>query len=119
MQIHQVHVARYESGEQRVVTTDELAAFQREAPYGYTMAAVPAIQTEDGWLVLAAPAPLQAWTLAAYEKAERERDAAIGALPQTQRDLLFPNHETLEERRAKRAAEDAEAEKRAAKAKKG
>lgn len=114
MEIQQVHVARYESGEQRVITTEEMAAFQSDAPYGYTLSAASALLVNGTWYVLASPTPVEPWTLAAYEKGEKERDEAIAGLPQAQRDVLFPGHLTLEERRAKRAAEDAEAEARAA-----
>ncbi len=94
--------------------------FQREAPYGYTLREVRAVQVGDRYFPLTPECPddgLLAWTLADHDVAATTTEAQILALSPELREKFVPGFEAVSERKARRIREDAEADARAAAAK--
>ena len=107
----------------QVVLGQDAEDFAKFAPYGYAQESVRCVLDVDTGRVypLMPTCPddgLERWTLEAHEAVERAAEAKILALPVELREKFAPNYETVDDRKARRIREDAEADARAAAAKK-
>lgn len=105
-----------------VVMGEDLADFTKFAPYGALQESVRCVLDVDSGRVypLIQTCPddgLERWTLAAHEAVERADEAKILALSPELREKFAPGYETVDDRKARRIREDAEADARAAAAK--
>lgn len=106
----------------QVVVPHDFDDFERFAPYGYSRDVARCIvdTSEDRYYPLDPTCPddgLERWTLAAHEAVERADEAKILALDPELRAKFAPGYETVDDRKARRIREDAEADARAAAAK--
>lgn len=102
-----------------VLLPEDSEDFQREAPYGYALRDVRAVEADGRIYPLVPECPddgLVPWTLAAHDAAQRTEEAQIVALPAELRQRFAPGYESVDDRKARRAREDAEADARAAQA---
>lgn len=103
-----------------VLTDSERADFDRLGPYGLQVYSARCVEVGGRLYPLAEGVPsdgVGAWSLAQEEADQEALDAAVLAMPRALADRQFPGHEPWAVRKAKRLADDAEADARAAQAK--
>ena len=102
-----------------VVMGEDLADFTKFAPYGALQESARCVLDVDSGRVypLVQTCPddgLERWTLATHEAIERADEVGILALDPSLRAKFAPGYETVDDRKARRIREDAEADARAA-----
>jgi hypothetical protein len=114
--IEDVNIATLADSTVVIVRPEDEAQFTAEQPYGYTRERAKSL-TVDGSVYLlrdGTSGPVATWSAAAVEAQETAKDAVLAALTPSQRAAIGASDwEPFPVRRAKRIADDAEADVRA------